>query len=243
MKKKKRFASRIKSYSKEIEQVKQEAEVERSTNKYALETSYLYSLLEVTRSINAPRDFDRLLELIVDSAVTLTKAERGFLMLFRKDGNLEFSVTRNIDKKTIEDEEFKISRTVVNQVLATGEPLFLSDIYEDKKFKITESIEVLGLRMVMCVPLKAKEHLLGLIYVDSHSETESFTKLEEKIFEAFAAQASVAIENSHLYDLGVHDALTGLYNYGYLRTRLEEEIIRTLGYKKRDYFIYNTRFG
>jgi two-component system NtrC family response regulator len=154
------------------------------------------------------------------------------LMLFRKDGDLEFRVTRNIDKKTLEGEQFEISRTVVNQVLATGKSLFLGDIYKDKKFKISESIEVLGLHMVMCVPLKVKKNILGVIYVDSQSETEDFTPLEEKMLEAFAAQASVAIENSHLYESSVHDALTGLYNYGYLRSRLEEEITRASRFKK-----------
>jgi diguanylate cyclase (GGDEF)-like protein len=191
------------------------------------ENSYFRALLEITRSINTPREFEQLLELIVDSAIALTKADRGFLMLVRKDGNLEFRVTRNIDKKTLEGDEFRISRSVVNQVLATNEALFLNDVYKNKMFKPSESIEALGLRMVMCVPLKAKENLLGLIYVDSRSMSESFSHVEEKLFEAFAAQASVAIENSHLYDSSVHDALTGLYNYGYLRARLKEEIIRT----------------
>jgi diguanylate cyclase (GGDEF)-like protein len=219
-------------YLKKIQRLKKKAQTEKSPEELIRENRYFRSLLEITRSINTPRDFNQLLELIVDSAITLTNAERGFLMLFRKNGTLDFKVTRNLDKKTLEGEEFKISRTVVNQVLAMSEPLFLSDIYKEKNFKISESIEALGLRMVMCVPLKAKEHSLGLIYVDSHSETESFSSLEERLFEAFAAQASVAIENSQLYDSSVRDSLTGLYNYGYLRARLEEEITRALRYKK-----------
>jgi GGDEF domain-containing protein len=232
MNRKATFTSIIKSRDKKIKRLKKKAKSEKSPNELLRENRYFRSLLEITRSINIPRDFNQLLELIVDSAITLSMAERGFLMLFREDGNLEFRVTRNINKKTLEGEKFKISRSVVNHVLATGEPLFLSDIYEGEKFKISESIETLGLRMVMCVPLKSKDHLLGLIYVDSHSETESFTKVEENLFEAFAAQASVAIENSRLYDSSVHDALTGLYNYGYLHTRLKEEINRALRYKK-----------
>ena len=234
MSKKKNSASIIKKQDKDFEQLEKKAKTktERQPDVLLKENRYFRSLLEITRSINTQRDFNKVLDLIVDSAIMLAKAERGFLMLFGKDGNLEFKVNRNIDKRTMESEEFKISRTVVNQVLATGKPLYLSDIYKDKKFEISESIEVLGLRMVMCVPLKAKNHLLGLIYVDSHSETESFSKLEENLFEAFATQAGVAIENSHLYDSSVHDALTGLYNYGYLRARLEEEIIRASSYKK-----------
>jgi diguanylate cyclase (GGDEF)-like protein len=232
MEKKKKDSSIEKYLDKKAQQLGKKIEAEKDFSEVVKETRYLYSLLEITRSINTPRDFNQLLELIVDAAIILTKAERGFLMLFRDDGNLEFSVTRNIDKKTVESEEFKTSRTVVNQVLASGKPLFLNDIYRDKKIEITESIEELGLRMVMCVPLKAKDHPLGLIYVDSQSDIESFTKLEEQLFEAFAAQASVAIENSHLYDASVHDALTKLYNYGYLRLRLEEEINRAQRYKK-----------
>lgn len=222
----------LKKYLTKIEQKEKKIKSAKGSAESSLEASYLYSLLEVTHSINMPRDFKQLLELVVDSAMMIAKAERGFLMLFRKDGNLEFEVTRNIDRKSLEGERFKISRSVVNQVLATNNPLFLNAIYANKKFKISESMEALGLRMVMCVPLKVRDRLLGLIYVDSHSETETFTKLEERLFEAFAAQASVAIENSHLHDASVHDALTGLYNYGYLRARLEEEINRERRYKR-----------
>jgi diguanylate cyclase (GGDEF)-like protein len=232
MNKRKKEPSLDKYLGKIIEQLEEKGKVEKTPDKYLIENRHLYSLLKITRSINTPRDFNQLLDLIVDSAITLTKAERGFLMLFNKDGYLEFRVTRNIDRKTLEGEKFEISRTVVNQVLASGKPLFLSDIYKDRTFKITESIEALGLRMVMCIPLAAKKQPLGVIYVDSHSETEQFTRLEEKMFEAFAAQASVTIENSHLYDASVHDALTGLYNYGYLRKRLEEEIVRAHGLEK-----------
>ena len=231
---KKKFSSILDSYDKKIEQLKKKAKIEEIPKEFIKEYNYFRSLLEITHSINTPQGFNQLLELIVDSAISLTRAERGFLMLVGKDSNLEFKVTRNIDKRTLEGERFEISRTVVNRILATGEPLFLSDIYDNKEFEISKSIEALGLRMVMAVPLKAKDKLLGVIYVDSHSEIEDFTRLEEKIFEAFAAQASVAIENSHLYDLSVHDSLTGLYNYGYLRNRLEEEIVRAQGLKTGD---------
>ena len=232
MNKKTSADSIVKTHRKEIEQLKKTAKGVKIPDEFLKERNYFRLLLVITHSINTHQDFDQSLELIVDSAMMLTKAERGFLMLFQKDGKLEFKVTRNIDTKAVVGGEFKISRTVVNEVLATGKPLFLSDIYKYKKLKISESIKILGLHMVMCVPLKVKDNFLGLIYVDSHSETESFTKLEERMFEAFAAQASIAIENNHLYDLSVHDSLTGLYNYGYLRARLEEEISRSSRHMK-----------
>ncbi len=221
-------------YLKDVEHLEKKMGKQKNMGDFLRENRYLYSLLEITHLINTPRDYEQLLELIVDSAINITRAERGFLMLYRKDGNLEFKVSRNIDKKTLEGEEFKVSRSVVNKVLATAEPIFAGAIYKETKLKISESIATLGLRMVMCVPLKTKDHLSGVIYVDSHSETEDFSRLEERLLEAFAGQASVAIENSRLFDSSVHDGLTGLYNYGFLRGRLEEEISRSQRYKQHD---------
>jgi len=234
MKNKKQKSRSLDGYLKKVEELKTKVGEKKKPEKPSKEIQYFRSLLEITRSINTFQDFEQLLELIVDSAILLTKAERGFLMLFGKEGRLEFKVARNIKKETLETEEFRISRSVVNKVAASSKPIFLSDIYQDKEFQITESIADLGLRMVMCVPLKAKDHLLGLVYIDSHSVTETFTDIQEKLLEAFAAQASVAIENGHLYELSVRDQLTGLYNYGYLCLRIEEEITRALRYKKEN---------
>ena len=225
MNKDKKFSSIMRLHEQDFVQLKKTIG-KNITGEFSKERSYFSLLLDITRSINMTQDLNQLLELIVDSAIVLVKAQRGFLMLFDKNGNLESKVTRHIDKNILAEEELEFSKTIVNQVLAASESVFLSSIYKDKTFKISKSIEILGLRMVMCVPLKVKDRLLGVLYVDSRSETENFTKLEERILEAFAVQASVAIDNSSLYDSSVHDALTALYDYGYLRARLEEEIMR-----------------
>lgn len=232
-------AGSLESYLKKTEELKTKAAERKIPEELLKELLYLHSLLDVTRSINTLQNLDRLLELIIDSAVLLTRADRGFLMLFGQDGRLEFKVARNIKKETLDGEDFRISRTLVNQVAASGKSLFLSDIHRDKDFKMTESIVTLGLHMVTCVPLKAKEHFLGLIYLDSRSAAEVFTDVEQKMLEAFAAQASVAIENGYLYESSIIDRLTGLYNYGYLRLRLEKEIHRHIRYKKGDISFYH----
>ncbi len=225
MNKDKKFSSIMRLHEQDFVQLKKTIG-NNITEEFSKERSYFSLLLDITRSINMTQDLNQLLELIVDSAIVLVKAQRGFLMLFDKNGNLESKVTRHIDKNILAEEELEFSKTIVNQVLAASKSVFLSSIYKDKTFKISKSIEILGLRMVMCVPLKVKDRLLGVLYVDSRSEAENFTKLEERILEAFAVQASVAIDNSSLYDSSVHDALTALYDYGYLRARLEEEIMR-----------------
>ncbi|MEO0129019.1 MAG: sigma 54-interacting transcriptional regulator [candidate division WOR-3 bacterium] len=219
----------IEKYIEKIDKLKQESGIAEYDN---IEDRFIGQLINITRSISSVENFEKLLEVIVESAINIAKAERGFLMLFRKDGHLEFKVAKNINKETLESDDFSVSKGAINQVAETGESIFLTDVYHDEKFKTRKSIAELGLRMVMCVPLKIKGRLLGLIYVDSHSVTETFTEMERKLLEAFAAQASILIENSELYETSIHDFLTGLYNYGFLNLRLEQEIARVLRYRK-----------
>ncbi len=219
----------IDKYIKKLDGIKEDSRLIRYDD---IEERYIKKLVVITRSISRVENFSELLEAIIESAISIGKAERGFLMLFRKDGHLEFKVARNINKETLESDDFTVSKGVINQVAETGESIFLTDIHQDEKFKTRKSIIELGLRMIMCVPLKIKGRLLGLVYVDSHSVTETFSETEKRLLEAFAAQASILIENSELYETSIHDVLTGLYNYGFLALRLEQEIERVLRYRK-----------
>uniref|UniRef100_A0A7C4X8H7 Diguanylate cyclase n=1 Tax=candidate division WOR-3 bacterium TaxID=2052148 RepID=A0A7C4X8H7_UNCW3 len=218
----------IDRYIEKIDKLKEDSVLKKEDK----DLSYIEKLIDLTCSFSRVENFTELLEAIVETAMSITKAERGFLMLFRKEGHLEFKVAKNINKETLESDDFSISRSIVNQVAETGQSIFLTDIYKEEKFKAQKSILELGLRMAMCVPLKVKGRLLGLIYVDSHSITETFTPLERKLFEAFAAQASILIENLELYETSIHDFLTGLYNYGFLNLRLDQEISRVIRYRK-----------
>lgn len=219
----------IDKYIEKIDKLKQGSAIMKYNN---IEEGYIKRLIDITRSISSVENFEKLLEVIIESAISIAKAERGFLMLFGKEGHLEFKVAKNINKETLESDDFSVSKSVINQVAETGDSIFLTDIYQDEKFKTRKSIVELGLRMVMCVPLKIKGRLLGLIYVDSHSVTETFTELERRLLEAFASQASILIENSELYETSIHDFLTGLYNYGFLTLRLEQEIARSIRYRR-----------
>jgi transcriptional regulator with GAF, ATPase, and Fis domain len=89
MKRKKDFDSIMKAHEKDFESIKKKTTGEKISDEILREWSYFRTLLEITRSINTRRKFNELLELIVDSAITLTKAERGFLLLLHEDGTIE----------------------------------------------------------------------------------------------------------------------------------------------------------
>jgi hypothetical protein len=92
----------------------------------------LERLAEVNKALNTERDTQRLLELIVDSAIELTGAARGFLILF--DGRSEeFRAARNIDESTIRNPEFEISHSVARRVVQEGRPILTANAIDDPR--------------------------------------------------------------------------------------------------------------
>jgi sigma-B regulation protein RsbU (phosphoserine phosphatase) len=154
-------------------------------------------LLEVSRRINAERDGDALLAAVVDSLVTTTKADRGFLMLKEGDG-LRFAMARDRKGRPLEAEKFRVSQSVANEVAQTGVTRLIDDAASSDAYQARLSIINLSLRTILCVALKTPRGILGVIYVDSNAITRRFSERDVPLVEAFAAQAAVSLERVRL---------------------------------------------
>lgn len=164
-------------------------------------TSNLENLLEVISAINSTKNLDELLALIVDKTLEVTQAERGFLMLKSEQGELEFETARNFNREDLAEESLEISFSTVNQVFKTGSSIFADNIPKDDILSKQGSILDLDLKVILCVPLKLKNTVLGVIYVDSKFSANLLQESQLKIMEALAAQAAIGIENARLYSL------------------------------------------
>ncbi|MGE0709313.1 MAG: SpoIIE family protein phosphatase [Planctomycetota bacterium] len=154
-------------------------------------------LQEVNKELNAPTELGDLLELIMDTAIHLTGAERGFLILVQGD-QLEFRVARNIASGEVKSPEFKISNKVIRTVVKTGSPILTSNAQQD--LRDMKSIAALELRSLLCVPLRGrnKSKVLGTLYLDSQARDSSFDEEGKDLLVAFSDQAAIAIENARL---------------------------------------------
>ena len=154
-------------------------------------------LQEIGKELNTPTSVDSLLELIMDTAIQLTQAERGFLILVQGD-QLEFRIARNIASEEIKSPEFKISNRVIRTVVKTGSPILTSNAQQD--LKEMKSIAALELRSLLCVPLRGrdKRKVLGTLYLDSQARDSSFDNAGKDLLMAFSDQAAIAIENARL---------------------------------------------
>lgn len=161
----------------------------------------LEALLLINKVISSSLFTEEILSIVMQRAVEFLKAERGFLMLKNETGDLEFRTAHNIQKEHLSEEDFKISSSIAMKVAQTGESIYTSDAQADPRFSSQKSIAELHLRSIMCVPLKAKDEVIGIIYLDSSAQEASlFLESDLYLFELFAGQAAIAIENARLYD-------------------------------------------
>jgi transcriptional regulator with GAF, ATPase, and Fis domain len=163
------------------------------------ENRYLWKILRFNREILRESERSRLLEGIVDTAVALTRAERGFLLLFR-NGDLNFETARDHERRDIADPAGAISRSIVEEVRRTAEPVQTTDATEDPRFGKHGSIHNLMLRSVLCVPLRTGEaSVIGVLYIDNRIQRGAFAIHDARLLAGFADQAAMAIRNSDLH--------------------------------------------
>jgi phosphoserine phosphatase RsbU/P len=164
-------------------------------------------LLEVSKALNSSLVLSDVLNMVMDAVVRVTGAERGFLMLKDATGELRFRVARNFKQETLSGTGFQISRSVVENVVRTGQPEILVNVQDDPRFRNQESILALDLKTIMCVPLSIQnaaddggQRRLGVIYVDNKALSQGFSRKGLKLLESLCSHAAIAIENARLHE-------------------------------------------
>jgi len=157
------------------------------------------ALYNVSRLIGSSLDLQTVLDQVIDAIISLTGAERGFLMLRDDDGGLAVKVARNFDQQTLSAADASFSRTIVNQVLDSGKAIVTTNAVEDPRFAQKASIVMQALRSVMATPLRARGGVIGVAYVDNKVVTGLFTEGDLAALDTLAGQAAVAIDNALLF--------------------------------------------
>ncbi|MHC4823408.1 MAG: sigma 54-interacting transcriptional regulator [Planctomycetota bacterium] len=153
------------------------------------EQDMLQTLLAVSRTLEQEDRIERSAALLVDAAVSLTRAERGFLFLL-EDGRTSLALARNFAREPVPAPETKFSRTLLENALRSKKPILLQDAASDGEFAGVESISDLGLRSVLAVPLRYQDGVLGLLAVDHRLTTGAFELREAELLGGLAGLAS-----------------------------------------------------
>jgi transcriptional regulator with GAF, ATPase, and Fis domain len=158
----------------------------------------LRRLQRINKRLNSDLRLSRVLEAVIDTAIEMTDAERGFLLLKDSTGELVVKVARNIDQTTLDAPDFVLSRSIAKQAAEKGEPVVTVDATGDQRFREAVSVSDLHLRSVLAVPLSVKGAVVGTIYVDHRLRKGVFDDDALGMVMDFAEQAAIAIENARL---------------------------------------------
>jgi putative nucleotidyltransferase with HDIG domain len=158
------------------------------------------ALADIGSVINSSLGVKRVLSEVMDRLIALMGAERGFLMLRESSGELNVQIARGLDPVEFNQQGFSISKTIAHRVAESGEIVLTTNAQEDPRFDQQHSIATYHLLSILCAPLKIKDELIGVIYVDNRIRSGTFQQSDLQLITAFANQAAVAIDNARLFD-------------------------------------------
>ncbi|MCX5745847.1 MAG: sigma 54-interacting transcriptional regulator, partial [Proteobacteria bacterium] len=152
-----------------------------------------------SRRLNSEADVARILDDVIDTAIELASAERGFLLLRRRPTDaLAVVVSRNFGSELETSPD--VSRSIAERAAQTGEPVITIDAGHDERFEAAASVAALRLRSVLAVPLRQRGTIIGCLYVDHRLHAGAFDASAATILRELADVAAVAIENARLTD-------------------------------------------
>jgi phosphoserine phosphatase RsbU/P len=174
------------------------------------------ALLDGLRALGAVHVLQDVLILVLDAAIDVSGAERGFIMLAGADGVLEFTIGRARGRITLPGRTFDTSRKIPSDVFVTGEARVVGDLIEGGADEHSATV-ALGIRQVLCVPLRLLQYFehegaapepkrIGVLYLDGREDGGLLSPTTRIAVETLASEAAVAIENARLYRESVEKA-------------------------------------
>ncbi len=174
-------------------------------------------LFQFSSAIGAILSTRQLCETIMDMVFEVVDADRAFILLLSDDsGNItpravryrddlinEIEAERTGEKPngdTPAKQPILVSRTIVNYCLDRSEGVLSTNAMQDQRFEEGDSVQDLGIRSAICVPIKARDRTLGVIHVDTQLQERPFTEVDLRMMTSVGYLTGLALENTQLVE-------------------------------------------
>ncbi len=175
-------------------------QAQRSTRAVSNQLDQMTGLLRTFSLITSSLDLDIVLNEVMDTVITLTGAERAYLVLREVNtGQLDIVVARNWDRESLSEDDSGFSRSVVQRAMEQGEAIITTNAATDDRFQNVLSVVNAQLRSILCIPLMVRGEAQGVLYADNRITQNVFRQDEIPLLTAFGTQAAIAIENARAY--------------------------------------------
>ncbi len=167
----------------------------------------LEALHTVMNDIATDYDPCGLVDRVLETTMKAIDAQRGAMLFTGPDTSelLPCPVCRNVH--VIEEGklrhasagEFQISSTVANRVLQGGESVLYTSSGSDTEVASAKSIVAMDVRSVICVPVRGKYSILGILYIDSNRPRQQYKRDHMLLSTAVGNSAGLALENARMH--------------------------------------------
>jgi len=135
---------------------------------------------------------ENLLKDAMNIAFAVIQPERGYILLFNGTGELS---PKLIQRRTPEGDGngASVSQTIIKKVLEDKSAVLSLDARTDPRFNKSESIQMHGIRSVMCVPLIHRDKILGVLHLDRKLSEKAFTQTDLVVLTSIANLLAVTL--------------------------------------------------
>src|SRR5246127_5990600 len=204
----------------------------------------LHIFHDVAKALTSSLDLDSILQTIMEKMAEYFRPDTwSLLMVDQEHSELYFAIAVGDAAEALKNVRLKVGEGIAGWVAKHGEQLIVPDVCTDPRFaKRIDEMTKWETRSIICVPLRSKHRVLGVIQL-VNVDMKHFTDQEEFFLQSLCDYAAIAIENARsvekIQELTITDDCTGLYNARHLYKTLEQEVYRSarFGYEFSILFI------
>jgi adenylate cyclase len=187
-------------------------------------------LLEISKELSKHQDVDKLLQRVVDITFEVMSVDRvSILMVEPASGELIPRISQNRLSDSAGGGSRHVPRSIAQRAVEERLAILTDNAAADERFK-GKSILMQSVRSAMCAPLMGSGgKVLGLIYVDNLTATNSFSDEDLDFLIAFSGIAAVAIENGQLTERVRREAVVLSNFQRYFAPNLAQQIANSEG--------------
>jgi diguanylate cyclase (GGDEF)-like protein len=191
---------------------------------------------EIGKALASTLDLQKILQTVMEKISDLLQPDTwSLLMLDESSQELHFEIAIGTGADKLKDVRLKVGEGIAGWVAQTGEPVLVEDVKRDARFtRRIDELTQTDTRSVVCVPIRGKEKILGVIELVNCLGRESFRREDIPILKSLADYAAIALENARyiqrIHELTITDDCTALYNARHLNFVLDAEIYRSTRY-------------
>src|SRR3989339_1712727 len=156
------------------------------------------NLKEIGHALTSVLDLERVFPLVNNITVCGTGSLSGIIVLVNGD-EVQLKAAKGLPSHVANDAIFKVGDGAIGWVVKCGKSLVIDDIEKDLRFNKQQFQWYLG-KTVLCVPIRARGRVVGVISVNSKKSGDSYTENDVRFLETIAAYVAIAIRNTDLYE-------------------------------------------